>query len=177
MYFRLAIHKCFLMIHTNMFVVPNINKPIVPSPFVRRDDALRINFAKNNGSERLSLTIRNNLCINRSSSFKNTKHRLLGCASSPFSWNASSSSCPEVTLITLNGSYDSLQLPTAMPVDCIPEEQEVSVHSIAIETGQFRCLRGINIDTKVAKNFSNLVGGDFGLDWHRSKTRGVNLLV
>lgn len=159
-----SIHKGLTVIHANMFVIANIDEAIISPPFVCRDNTLRINSSQNNGPERLSSAVRNDLCVHRSSSLKDAEHRLLVCSPSTLPRNTSPSLCTKIALITFYSTNNALQLSCAIPVNGISKQTEVSVDCIAIQASQLCCFCRIYIDTEVTKNFSNLVSADFGLD-------------
>jgi len=77
------------MVDPIMLFVTQIYQAIIPSPAVRMNDAVRVDSSVNNSLQRGFSAIRNNLDVNLSVPFKNTKNgSFFVSATAPFTFNS-----------------------------------------------------------------------------------------
>jgi hypothetical protein len=88
------------MVDAKMFLVPQINQAIIPSPSIRMNNTFQLYTPPDDGLERLSGTVGDDFSINLPIAFENAKDNCLAqCTSSSFTLNTTST---KVTFINFN---------------------------------------------------------------------------
>ena len=88
------------MIHTEMFCETDIDQAVVATPFVRVDDNLETDFPAYNGLQRAFLAVWNDLGIDPSVPFENTKDD--GLATGPAAAFSADPPSPKIRLVDLD---------------------------------------------------------------------------
>ena len=88
------------MVDAKMFLVTQIDQPIIPSPSIRMDDTFKLYTSSDDGLKRLSGAIGDDFSIDLPISLENTKDYRLPQGPSPTS--ASYATSAEITLINFN---------------------------------------------------------------------------
>ena len=85
----IAIREGFGMVNSFVFVISNINQPIISSPFICVNYGTRINLAPYDRLKGFLATIWNNLGVNSTISLKDAKDRLFVCTTATFARDTS----------------------------------------------------------------------------------------
>ena len=133
------------MVDSEMFLVSEINEPVIASPAIRMDNTLDIYPAPNNGLQRGSPAVRNNFCEDTSIAPEDTEYNCF-TESSPASFTFNSAGAKE-TFINFNFSRKR-RLTLTEPCNSFSNPCEISVNSIPVKSGNFSNLRSVQINRK-----------------------------
>ena len=126
-------------------------QPIIGSPFVRVDRTPRSNESANDRANLGTARVLDDLSIDLSMAFEQTKHRGFSGAASAVAFVLSA----EVTLIEFDLSSKAVSLGLLLLVDCdpFPKEPVVTIDGVAVNSQQASRLSGREIFTKAPQKF------------------------
>ena len=133
------------MVDSKMFLVSEINEPIVAPPTVRMDNTLEVNTTSDNGLQCSSSAVWDDLSEDTPIAPKDTEYNCFS-ESSAASFTFNSTGAKE-TFINFNLSRKRRLTLTELS-NSFSDTCEISVNSIPVKSGNFSNLRSVQINRK-----------------------------
>lgn len=143
-------------------------------PIIGEQQAFRIHFTLDNWAQNVRRGIGNDLGIDASVTFQETKDRLLGAAAATLAapGMATDTRGTEEALISLDFTTEERLLGLLMSEDQLAEGHEVTVDGLAVELEQNRCFGGFYVQTEALRNFYSPITAQLAVSEHLSRLSG-----
>ena len=154
----------FPVVHSEMFLVSQIDQSVISSPSVRVNDALQVDASPDNALESITTTIRHNFSVDLSLSFEYAKDDCFA-VSAPSSL-AFYTTGAEVTLVDFHFAGEGGLL-LAEGRNTFSYGLEIPVDGIPVQARQLSDLKSVQIQSKKPDHFTDFFSQKF---WNGMRT-------
>lgn len=164
------------VVHSEVLVVAHVDETVVAAPPVRVDDGVERHLPADDGTQRGSGTVGDNLGVDSTVPLEDAEDRLLQGTTTTLELPVVTldSARSKVALVELNLTDKLRQFIHLQRVDETSKAAEPEINRIPVDSGQLCRFRGLNIHAKVVNELFQLVGRDPN---HMSSLISAGLLV